>query len=362
MKLGTYGSICLIVTLIITKALISSPALYIQQSMSAGWLEVLISGLFELFVLFIVLRLVLRFDRKDIIDISYTTFGKPGRIIVGILSCFVILVNSAAVCRSFAELIRNTVIRGHSYEGIIFFILAGSLVAGYFGIRTQINLNGMILPVIIIAILVIAFINIAGYSFSNIQPILGNGFNNTVSNALLKNASFFEVGIFLFLIPYLGNGNDVKQICFTSLVVSIIVISGITLVYQLSVPYEAAQTFAIPLYQMTRMLKAGEFFQRIEPLNVFIWGGAMFVYVGIGVWLTAHVFKKTFNLQNEKPMIYIFSVIIGITALIPGSETSVEKIYSFLMIYSYVAYPLLPLIFLIVASLLKEKFERKDLL
>ncbi|MGM9552410.1 MAG: endospore germination permease [Clostridia bacterium] len=356
-NLGSYGIVTLITTLIITKVFVSAPTLYVGHSKSAGWIEVLISGLFEIFLLFIVLRLMSNFGNMDIIDISEYSFGKTGKFIVGLTSSIVLIISSAAVFRSFEELVRNTVIKGISYESAGLFIFAGGLVGAYLGIRTQVQLNGLILPLVIISVLLTLGINFSRLFITNIQPFLGTGISDVVSNAILKNGSYFELGIILFLIPYMGNKNAVKKNSLTALLISVAVLSTITLLYQLAVPYEAAETFAIPLYQMTRMLKAGTFFQRIEPLNIFIWCGTMFLYVGIGISLTAQVLKKTFSLKDERPLVFVLALIIYSLALIPGSETNTEKIYDFIITYSYIAYPILPVLFLSLATLCKKTKE-----
>lgn len=354
-KIGTWGGVGLILTLCLTKVLISAPSLYAKQSASAGWLEVIISGIFEMLVLLIVLKLLFRFENMDIIDVSDSVFGNAGRIIVGSISTIVFVVGTAAVFRCFGELIRNTVIRGISYENVAFFLLVVGITGAYLGFRTQVSLNSLVLPFVLVGICVVLLINVPRYSIVNILPIFGTGVGHVVKNALLKNASFYEFGILLFLFPYLREKTAVKKIGFTGLIFSVFVTSAITLLYQLSVPYEAAGTFALPLYQMTRMIKAGTFFQRIEPLNVFIWGGVIFLYVGIGIRMSAHIYKKTFKLNDTKPLVFIFALIICLLALIPGSETSVERIYDFLMTYSYIAYPLMPLGLLIVATALQKR-------
>lgn len=353
--IGSYGAIALIVTIISVKALISTPSLYVKHSFSAGWLEVLISGIFELFMLAIVLKFMLSYDKMDLIDISEHAFGKIGKLLCGTIAVIVFTISSAAVFRSFCEMVRGTIIRGLSYETMSAFLLAGGIIAAYFGIRTQINVNSLIMPVMVITVIIILVINYSRISLSNIQPVLGAGVPKIMSNALLKNASFYELGIILFLIPYLGDKRTVKKISFIALGGSVLLISIITLLYQLSVPYEAAGTFALPMYQMTRMIKAGTFFQRIEPLNIFLWGGAMLVYVSLGIWLSAHVFKKTFSVSNHRPLVFILGIVVCLLALIPGSETSVENIYDFLMTYSYIAYPLLPLGLLILAAVFKPR-------
>lgn len=350
-KLGNYSTTALITILIITKVLISAPSLYARHSLGAGWLEVLISGLFEMLVLAVLLKLVLNFDGMDIIDIAQHAFGKIGKIITGTGSIVIISISTAAVFRSFEELIRNTVMHGESYEGISVFLLSVGIIAAYLGLSCQAGLNGIITPFVFVIIFLVLLIGVSRYSISNIQPIFGHGITNVISNALLKNSSYFELGILLFIMPYLKEKSSVKRIGFTALGVSITVFTVVTLAYQLSVPYEAAGTFAIPMYQMTRMINAKSFFQRIEPLNTFLWSGAMFVYVGAGIWLSSQIFKKTFSLGDYKPLIYIFAEIICLMALIPGSETSVEKIYDFLMTYSYIAYPIIPIALLTTAQM-----------
>lgn len=354
-KIGSYGMISIIITLVCTKALISAPVLYVKHSASAGWLEVLISGLFEILILSIVLKLLLKFENMDLIDLSDFAFGKVGKIIVGIGSTAVFTVCSAAVFRCFGELVRNTVIRGISYKTVALCLFVPAIISAFLGFKTQLSLNGLIVPVLIVTIGIIVLISFSRYSVDNILPVAGPGITSVMKNALLKNASYFEVGVILFLVPYLGGEKTVKKISFTALIASISLLSGITLFYQLSVPYKAASTFAVPLYQMTRMIKAGTFFQRIEPLNLFIWGGAMFMYVGVGIWLSSHVFSKTFSLATNKPMILIFGIITCILGLLPGSETSVEEIYDFLLNYTYIAYPLAPLLILIIAVACKSK-------
>ncbi len=348
---GNYSIITLIVSLVLTKILISAPVLYVQHSKSGGWIEVLLSGVFEIFITALVIKLFLNFKNADIFQISEIAFGKAGGRVFGVFYTLVLLLNTTAVFRCFEELVRNTVLRGISYEAVGIFIAAGGVVAACYGIKNQISIAGLILPLIIVSVMVILFVNFSRLSVLNIKPVLGVGFDKIVKNALLKNSSYFEIGTIFLLTPLLRKKSAVKQIGFTAIAISIVLLSGITLLYQLAVPYEAAGTFSVPLYQMTRMLKAGAFFQRIEPLNIFIWCGSMFLYVGVGLWLSSYTFKKSFNLSDNKPIVFLFTVIVYFFALIPGSETNVERIYDFLMTYNYISYPIIPLIVLVIASI-----------
>lgn len=357
--IGSYGSIALITTLIFTKALISAPAFYIAQSASAGWMEVLMSGLIEIFILLMVMKLMSLLGKGDIIDISERIFGRGSRTIVGIISCIVILISTSAVLRTFAELIRSTLNKKMNYEVILLCVVPVAILVGHIGIKALSSLNGLILPLVIISVAIIILINRFGFSFSNLFPFCGPGFDNVLSNAALRNSTFFEIGIILFLRPYLGENIAIKKIGFTALTLSIALITGVTFFYQLTIPYEAANSFATPLYQMSRMIKSGTFFQRIEPINVFIWSGVMYVYIGTGIWLITDILQKAFSLSSSKPTSFVVTLIAVTVALIPGSEASVEKIYDWILTYAYIAYPIAPTIFLSIAFVIYKIRKRR---
>ncbi|MCD8049079.1 MAG: endospore germination permease [Clostridia bacterium] len=350
-KIGTFGAVSLLTGLITAKIFLSAPAFYARHSAGAGWIEVLISGVFELFILAIILKLMNAFPEMDIIDVSEYSFGCVGRAVVGFVCSALFLLSSAAVFRCFCEMIRNCIIESVSYEYVALFIAAAVVAAAYLGWKTTLHLNNLIFPLVLISVGIVLLISVSRYDVQNIKPILGYGAKTLASNALLKNSSYYEIGALLLFIPYLSGKNHVKKIGFTALSFSIILLSGITLLYHMAVPYEAAGTFELPFYQMTRMLKAGSFIQRMEPLNIFIWAGALFVYIGMGVSLSAHAFKKAARLENETPMVFVLTFIMCIAALLPDSETTVETIYDFLLTYGYIAYPIAPLVLLILCRL-----------
>lgn len=353
-KVGVYSISALLITVIITKALISTPSLYVKHSQSAGWIEVIASGLFEILILAIVIKLCEIYEGKDFLEIIKLSFGKFAMRCTAVLSAVVFVVSSAAIFRSMEEMVRSTVMRGISYETVTAFLLIGGIVSARMGLKTQCNVNGLILPVVLISVAIVLLINYSRLSLANIRPYLGVGVTEIAKNAVFKNASFFEIGLILFFIPYLRDKRTVKKVAFTSLVISILVVSTITLLYQLAVPYTSASTFELPLYQMSRMIKAGTFFQRIEPLNLFIWGGVMFVYVGLGIYMSAHMLERAYDLCDYKPLTIQTGITVALVSLIPGSETTVEKIFDFIMTYSYFVYPVIPLAILIIAGIRKK--------
>jgi spore germination protein (amino acid permease) len=353
-NIGSYGAVSFVLSMVSAKVFITAPSYYAKQSASAGWLEVLLSGIFEFLILAVILKLLERYEGMDLIDIAQNSFGKTGGVIVGVLSSAVFLSAAATGFRCFEEMMRSCIIKPISYDYVSVFLIAAVVIAAYLGLGTQVSLNGLIVPFMGIFVIIMLLVISPHYSISNICPYFGNGIANTASNAVLKNSSYYELGTLLYIIPYLGKKKSVKKIAFTTIGASILVFSLITLCYQLAVPYEAAGTFAMPMYQMTRMLRAGSFMKRLEPLLVFVWSGSLYIYIGAGIWFAANSFKKAFSLRESKTMVFIFCAIVCFAALIPKSEASVEKILNFILRNAYVAYPLMPLILLITARAVKK--------
>ncbi len=346
---GKYSIIIFMIHIILAKVFISAPMLYARHSAGAGWIEVLLSGIFELLTTGIILKLLEGFENRSILEIAEKSFGKTGKVVIGSAATAVFVLNSAAIYRCFCEMIRNCILQNFSYEFISVFLLAAITVSAYLGLKSQMRLNNLIFLLIAAALVLTVLVNINHYDVKNIAPLMGNGFDKMIYNAVLRNSSFFEIGALFIILPFFKRKTGVKSICFTVLSISTVLLSGITLLYQLAIPYEASGEFELPLYQLTRMLRAGSFLQRIEPLNMLVWSGAFFIYLGFGLWLSSHMFSQTFSLRSEKPVVFIFAEIICILALIPGSETTVERIYDFILSYAYIAYPVIPIAVLIAA-------------
>lgn len=344
----------IIVTLICAKVFIAAPSYYARQSLSAGWADVLLSGIFEALILFLVLKLSEGFEGMDLVDIAEASFGTFGRILTGAVSCFVFLAFAAAYFRCFAEMIGSTIIKEISFDYVSVFVLAAVAVGAYLGIRTQINLNCLIIPFLAAAVLIMLLVISPQYTVNNISPLMGAG-GETFSNALLHNASYTELGAILFLIPYLKEKHTVKRVGFTAIFISCALLSLITLCYQLAVPYEAAGSFTLPVYQMTRMLEAGSFMKRLEPLIVFVWSGALFIYIGCTIRFASNSFKKAFSLSAAEPTVFAFAAIVFLAASVPGEKVNITSVTGFLLKYGCAVYPILPLALLALARLFKGR-------
>ena len=130
----------------------------------------------------------------------------------------------------------------------------------------------------------------------------------------------------------------------------------ITLSYTLTFPYPTSTEFVTPMYMMSRMLRIGRYFQRMEAFFEFIWSIALLLYASLYLFAICHVWQKCFDLRYYRPVIF---PIVTLMVLLPLIPASVIKPYSSGSIWQWIIYALaffLP----VTGGVLYRMKERRD--
>ena len=72
-------------------------------------------------------------------------------------------------------------------------------------------------------------------------------------------------------------------------------------------------------YQLSRMVKAGEYFQRFEAFFEFVWSLTQLLHMSIYIWVVCDIIKNSFALANSKRLIPCVTATIGWMAFCTGS-------------------------------------------
>ena len=91
-----------------------------------------------------------------------------------------------------------------------------------------------------------------------------------------------------------------------------------------------------PVYNATRYIEFGTFFQRLESVFLLIWILAFACYLSIVSKFSMGIFKKLTKIETKKPLIDIFGLLILAISLIPRnyamSQNFESNIYPLLVI------------------------------
>lgn len=217
------------------------------------------------------------------------------------------------------------------------------------------KVNLLIIPLVVISIIFLFVANIKNFSLDNIFPIFGDGLFNTFVTGLGNLGAFGGITLLYFLPPYLKEPQKMKKIYLTSIIwgtiyfilcISIILFMFISLMYTNQI---------MPLYSAARHIEFGNFFQRLESIFLLIWILQMVCYLSIVAKISISIFKKITNISDEKPVIFVFGLLIFAISLLPNNYAISKFIENY--IYHYMV--IIISIFLGISILLLAYFKKR---
>lgn len=335
-KIGTLEAIMLILIVIVTHTISSLPRETLVLTKSATIINLVFVSFLAILFSYLLVRLMKNFAGCDIIDISEYLGGKVLKNIIGIIFIFYFLFSSSILIRNFCESIK---IIYYPMTNIIFilslFVIA-ICTANRLDFNASLKTNLLIIPLVLASIIFLFFANMNKFVPQRAFPIFGDGLFNTFILGLTNLSAFGGITFLYFLPPYLKEPQKMKKIALIS-----IGLSGIYLIFCVATLLFMFSFFIntneiTPLYNATRYIEFGSFFQRLESVFLLIWILAFACYVSISSKFAMGIFKKLTNIETKKPLIDMFGLLIlGIT-LIPKnyaiSDQFETDIYPYLVL------------------------------
>lgn len=358
-KIGTIEAIMLVLIIIVTHTISSLPREILVSTKSATIINLLFVSILAILFSYFIIKLMENFSGADIIDISEYLGGKVFKNVVGFIFISFFLVSSSILLRNFCESLK---IIYYPMTNILFilslFVLA-VCTANRLDFNASLKTNLLIIPLVLASIIFLFFANMNKFVPQRAFPIFGDGLFNTFILGLTNLSAFGGITFLYFLPPYLKEPQKMKKIALIS-----IGLSGIYLIFCVATLLFMFSFFIntneiTPLYNATRYIEFGSFFQRLESVFLLIWILAFACYVSISSKFAMGIFKKLTNIETKKPLIDMFGLLIlGIT-LIPKNYAISDQFET--DIYPYLVLGItfcLGSCVLLLANLMKKKQKK----
>lgn len=358
-KIGTLEAIMAFLTIIVTHTISSLPRQILVFTKSATIINLIYVSLIAIFIAYLIFKLFKNFPGSDIIDVSEFVGGKPFKNIVGILFIAYFVTTSGILLRNCCEILKILYFPMTEITFIILLFIIALCIANRLNFSATLKTNLIILPMVLLSMIFLFFANMNKFVPQNIFPILGDGIFNTFVLGLGNLSAFSGISFLYFLPPLLKEPEKFKKIAIISVVITAVylILCVSTLLFMFSFFLESNEI--TPLYNATRYIEFGNFFQRLESLFLLSWILAFACYLSIVSKFSMNIFKKITNLEASKPLIDIFSLLFFAIALVPKnyaiSESFETKIYPYLMFTLYI---FVGLSILIIANILHHKSQR----
>ena len=343
----------LIVNAIFVKVLLTFPKIVVENSANAAWIQVLyITAVMLLFYC-----AVMKYYRRKQNFIEMASAKKWLKILVGIITAAILILNFVPVIRIYPETVKAVLLKETNTEIIVIAMAITVIIGARLGLSAIARIHRMFLPVAAVVLAGFMLFLIPFYKFEYIMPIFGSGAKYIFINGLSLLSLFSDLIIMNLLIPYCKNSDTAKRCGRIAIITAGSAATVITLVYCLTFIYPASQNFIIPMYQMARLVHLSAFFSRFEAFFEFVWSIMVFLYASLYLFMICYTIQITFSLRFTKPLIFPVGVIVFMISLLPDSMMDMLEIETTIMKYSYIPVFLMFAVFGTV-SYIRERKER----
>lgn len=289
---------------VLATAILFIPSISTAAAGCDAWLSLLPAGVFGAVAGLMAACLALRFQEETVIQFTPRLLGFiPGKIVgfIYILYFFFIV---HVVLAEF-HILLSTVYLPRTPDVVhigVLLILVIYLVTK--GLEVYCRVNGIILPILIVAVLIIFFSTVKDVRLENFQPMLENGLQPVIWGAFVPASWFSQIAIILMLTPYIATAERLKARRVILLAV-LILVGVLTLILLAAIGHLSANRTATLLFPTFNLVRSINFetmpiFERQDPLFMVIWIAGMlvkvaaFFYVGLlalGQWLNLSTFR-----------------------------------------------------------------------
>ncbi len=356
---GSFEATCITITLITTQLFLNFPRSMMEAAWTAGWLLTIYITVIALILFLIIERLYRPFKGKDLIDLGEYIAGKTGRIIVGVIFLFFFLYINPVILREFSENIKIISLSDSPLSFVMLFFIAGMTIASYAGLEAIVRLSAIAVPIIAAGYIVIITGALRYCDISRITPWLGSGPYEIFIKGMPRISVFAGIILVYFLYPFIRKKSLFKTVGYRSIILSGIFFFSGMLIFSMVYQYPTGTESFLPIYQLSRLVDYGRFFQRVESMFLIIWVLSALLHLSINLFLIPYVFKKTFKLKYYKPLIVPFAIIVYALAFFPENLISAIELEKYFRNFAWMVTFLLPIILLSIANSIKSPKKRE---
>ena len=351
-KFGTHEAIWLLTITISAKVFFSGPSLVATIVGTAGWYMSLISACVAFLALMLIFALLNLYPGKTLMEIYDTIFGTFGGSLFSLTLFTVLFVSVVVPLREFIDVLKVYVLPASPPSYLLAIFISVISTMAFLGLETLARFAKLVAYVLLSGYVIVILLSSQLYEIYRLFPVLGYGLGKTVLQGVLRSSSYGEIVIIGIIIASVHNIKYAKRAAGISLVLSAIITSTALLAFSLAFPYYTGQEITAPIYLMASLIEYGKVIQRIEPVFFFVWIISTVISVAVLFYASLIVYLHVFRLDDKRPLIIPFGIIMLELAMVPISTTQlINNQVQLLREYGGIFFFLPPAIALAVAKL-----------
>ncbi len=337
-KIGAASLSILFFNLALAKYLLVLPYFMVSAAGSAAWIAILLKGLASLLLFLAVSALYKPYVELGLGGLTRKTLGSAVGGALNVLLAAVMAVRGGLLFRILAEAMQTLETENATVEYVALFVLVPVLICALRGFGSNVNASILILPFTALSVIMVSLALIPHYNLNNLMPILGLGARPVIIHSLFRLSGNFEMLYLLTLSPGVKDYRTFRTGGLVGIGAVTAVSFVLALIYCLAVPYPASRNFFFPLYQLTRMIKAGSFLQRMEPTVIFVWTGVIICALSTSVVAGGRLLDSACGAGDPRGFMPMLVFIVFLVGTLPASELDAYDVYKVLLNWSHYFY------------------------
>lgn len=360
-KFGVHEAVCLVVIAISNRVFFTAPTVVSKFVGTAGWYMSLISNATTIVFFTFIYFLMKRFPKKNIYEIYNISFGRFIGFIFSLVYAVSFTAAVAILLREFVEVLKVFIFPQTPISILIGTFLTILIVAVFLGLESIARVATLAGYPLLIGFILLLLLSAQNFKTTNLFPFFGYGLNKTILEGVTRSSAYSEVIVLTVFAGSLQGVEHIKKAGYIALILSGLIVSTGILCMSLVFPYYTMQELIAPLYIMARTINYGVFFQRLDPIFLFLYIMSTIIASSIVFYSAVSSYCISFRLQDWRPIIIPLAVVVFAISMIPKDLTEViDKYIEALRIFPIFTFYFLPLLALIVCALRKKGGENTN--
>lgn len=355
-KFGIQEAVSLVAIAVCKKTLLTAPSYILKSLGTSGWYMTIISCIMAGIAFSLIYLLLKRFPGKNIVEIYDIVLGRGFGLVFSFLLMVSFLAGSGLYAREFSDVMKVFIFPVTRSGVLIGAEVALAAILSFIGLEAIARVAKLVGYFALFSLLLLMVLSFNHFRLGYFFPILGYGIDKTLTTGVMRSTAYAEVVILAVFAGSLQGAENIKKAGTASLIISGIILSLVQLIAVLVFSYTGVDEIVSPMYVLTRLIKFGGFFQRLDPLFLLLFVTVSIISVSVLLYTAVSIYCKMLRLQDARPVILPVGILVFTLAMAPKDLTTLVEVYvPFLRTYGNITFYILPGIAFFAAILRKKK-------
>lgn len=292
-------------------SIILLPSTITADAKNDAWVGVIIGILAGVILVGLYLALSYLVPGKTIVEICFAVLGKWLGFIAALLFFQFTFVLTILVMRNLGDFLTATMFPETPISAVHLVYVLVVIMGVRYGLSNIARTMDIFYPFTVILFIVFALLLLPELHFNNLLPVIVNGIS-PIANASYSYISFpsLEYILFLMILPKVEQGWDRSKAYLQGVVLGGLVLLVITLLCLLVMGSEMTASNIYASFELAKIIKIGEFVQRIEVIIAVIWFVTSFCKLIICFYTMVESFSQSFKLKQSRLLLWPWGMIV----------------------------------------------------